>query len=80
MIVDTGLHYVGFTRDKALKYFSKYAWDDTDIAKKEVKTTGITCVFCHCLASFPASLLPCPLPCFPGWHAFSSLLFPSFMF
>ncbi|KAL9986423.1 hypothetical protein ACROYT_G000570 [Oculina patagonica] len=36
LIVDTGLHYVGFTRDEALKYFSEYAWDDTDIAKKEV--------------------------------------------
>ena len=36
MIVDTGLHYVGFSRDEALEYFSKYAWDDTDIARKEV--------------------------------------------
>ena len=36
MIVDTGLHYYGFTRDMALEYFSKYAWDDTDLAKKEV--------------------------------------------
>ena len=34
--MDTGLHYFGFTRDKALEYFSKYAWDDTDLAKKEV--------------------------------------------
>ena len=37
MIVDTGLHYVGFSRVKALKYFSDYAWDDTDLAKKEVR-------------------------------------------
>ena len=37
LIVDTGLHYVGFSRDKALKYFSDYAWDDTDLAKKEVR-------------------------------------------
>lgn len=36
LIVDTGLHYVGLSRDKALEYFSKYAWDDTDVAKKEV--------------------------------------------
>ena len=37
--MDTGLHYYGFTRDKALEYFSKYAWDETDVAKKEVKRT-----------------------------------------
>ncbi|KAL9986418.1 hypothetical protein ACROYT_G000565 [Oculina patagonica] len=36
LIVDTGLHYVGFTKDEALKYFSEFAWDDTDLAKKEV--------------------------------------------
>ena len=36
MIVDTGLHYVGLSRDDALEYFNKYAWDDTDLAKKEV--------------------------------------------
>jgi len=30
------LHYFGFTRDTALEYFSKYAWEDTDLAKKEV--------------------------------------------
>ncbi|XP_078369460.1 uncharacterized protein LOC144653347 isoform X2 [Oculina patagonica] len=36
LIVDTGLHYYGLTRDEALEYFSKYAWDDTDVAKKEV--------------------------------------------
>ena len=37
LIVDTGLHYVGMKRDEALKYFSDYAWDDTDLAKKEVR-------------------------------------------
>ena len=36
MIVDTGLHYVGLSRNQALGYFSKYAWDDTDLARKEV--------------------------------------------
>ena len=36
LIVDTGLHYVGLSRDDALEYFNKYAWDDTDLAKKEV--------------------------------------------
>ena len=36
MIVDTGLHYVGFTRDQALEYSSKYAWNDTDFGRKEV--------------------------------------------
>jgi len=40
LIVDTGLHYYGFTRETALEYFSKYAWDETDVAKKEVKRTG----------------------------------------
>ena len=39
--MDTGLHYYDFTREKALEYFSKYAWDDTDVAKKEVKTNQI---------------------------------------
>ena len=38
--MDTGLHYYGFTRETALEYFSEYAWDDTDVAKKEVKRTG----------------------------------------
>ena len=38
--MDTGLHYVGFSRNKALEYFSKYAWDDTDLAQKEVKKNG----------------------------------------
>ena len=36
LIVDTGLHYEGFTRDDALKYFADYAWDTSDTAEKEV--------------------------------------------
>ena len=36
LIVDTGLHYKGMTRTKALELFSKYAWDSTDVAEKEV--------------------------------------------
>ena len=34
--MDTGLHYKGFTRQKALDLFAKYAWDKSDIAQKEV--------------------------------------------
>ena len=34
--MDTGLHYKGFSRDDALKYFNDYAWDATDLARKEV--------------------------------------------
>ena len=36
MIVDTGLHYKGFSRDEALKYFADFAWDTSDSAEKEV--------------------------------------------
>ena len=36
LIVDTGLHYKGMTRQEALQLFSKYAWDDSDVAEKEV--------------------------------------------
>ena len=36
LIVDTGLHYKGYSRAKALELFKKYAWDDTDLSKKEV--------------------------------------------
>lgn len=36
LIVDTGLHYKGFSRDEALRYFADYAWDTSDIAQKEV--------------------------------------------
>lgn len=37
LIVDTGLHYYpNFTREDALWYFDKFAWDNTDLAEKEV--------------------------------------------
>ena len=36
LIVDTGLHYKGFTRADALSYFADYAWDTSDSAQKEV--------------------------------------------
>ncbi|EDO43630.1 predicted protein [Nematostella vectensis] len=36
LIVDTGLHHKGMTRQKALQLFSHYAWDDSDVAEKEV--------------------------------------------
>lgn len=36
MIVDTGLHYKGFTRQQASDLFGKYAWDNTDLTTKEV--------------------------------------------
>jgi len=36
LIVDTGLHFKGMTRDQAIQLFSDYAWDDTDVARKEV--------------------------------------------
>jgi len=36
LVVDTGLHYKGFTRQQAIDLFGKYAWDKTDIATKEV--------------------------------------------
>lgn len=37
LIVDTGLHYYpNFTREDALLYFDKFAWDNTDLAQKEV--------------------------------------------
>ena len=37
LIVDTGLHYYpNFTREDALSYFDKFAWDNTDLAQKEV--------------------------------------------
>lgn len=35
-MVDAGIHAKGLTRDWALDLFDKYAWDNTDIAKKEV--------------------------------------------
>ena len=36
LIVDTGLHFKGMKRDEAIKLFNDYAWDDTDVAHKEV--------------------------------------------
>lgn len=36
LIVDTGLHYRGMNRTEALELFSKYAWEDGEIAQKEV--------------------------------------------
>ena len=36
MVVDTGIHAKGLTRQEALELFDKYAWDNTDIAEKEV--------------------------------------------
>ena len=36
LVVDSGLHYKGFSRQKALNYFADYAWDESDIALKEV--------------------------------------------
>lgn len=36
LIVDTGLHYKGFSRQKALQFFADYAWDEGDTALKEV--------------------------------------------
>jgi hypothetical protein len=35
-VVDTGIHTKGLTRAEALNLFDKYAWDNTDIARKEV--------------------------------------------
>ncbi|XP_028411285.1 uncharacterized protein LOC114533864 [Dendronephthya gigantea] len=36
LIVDTGLHYTGMKRQKALKYFAEFAWDRSDKATKDV--------------------------------------------
>lgn len=36
LVVDTGLHFKGYSRQKAIDLFAKYAWDKTDIATKEV--------------------------------------------
>ena len=35
-MVDTGLHYRGLSRKKSLEIFDQKAWDNTDLAKKEV--------------------------------------------
>ena len=36
LIVDTGLHYKGKSRDWALRLFDDYAWDTSDKVEKEV--------------------------------------------
>ena len=36
LVVDSGIHAKGLTRAEALDLFDKYAWDNTDIARKEV--------------------------------------------
>ncbi|PFX12215.1 hypothetical protein AWC38_SpisGene23867 [Stylophora pistillata] len=36
LIVDSGLHYQGFSRRKALKFFADYAWDKSGGALREV--------------------------------------------
>lgn len=36
MILDSGIHTRSLTRQKALQLLDKYAWDSTDIARKEV--------------------------------------------
>ena len=36
LIVDSGLHYQGFSRQKALKFFADYAWDKSGEALREV--------------------------------------------
>lgn len=36
LIVDSGLHYKGLSRQKALQFFADYAWDESDTALKEV--------------------------------------------
>lgn len=36
MIVDTGLHYKGLTREQSLEMFGQFLWDDSDVTRKEV--------------------------------------------
>lgn len=36
LMMDTGLHSKGKTRDWALRLFADYAWDTSDVAVKEV--------------------------------------------
>ena len=36
MMMDTGLHFKGYSRAWALKMFEDYAWDTSDVAVKEV--------------------------------------------
>lgn len=36
LIVDSGLHFKGLSRQKALQFFADYAWDESDTATREV--------------------------------------------
>lgn len=36
LVVDTGLHHKGFSRQQAIDLFAKYAWDKSDLTEKEV--------------------------------------------
>ncbi|XP_032218034.2 uncharacterized protein LOC5517661 [Nematostella vectensis] len=36
LIIDTGLHSKGLTREQGLELFDRYAWDNTDISRKEL--------------------------------------------
>jgi len=36
LVVDVGMHASNMTRDEALQLFSKFTWDDSDTAKKEL--------------------------------------------
>ena len=36
LIVDSGLHYQGFSRQKALDFFADFAWDESGEALREV--------------------------------------------
>ena len=36
LIIDTGLHYNGLTREESLQLLRKYVWEHTDIGRKEV--------------------------------------------
>lgn len=36
LVVDTGLHYKGFSRQESLQYFKDYVWETSDVVQKEV--------------------------------------------
>ena len=36
LIIDTGLHYKGISREEALEYFADYVWTTSDIVQKEL--------------------------------------------
>ncbi|XP_031562253.1 uncharacterized protein LOC116298050 isoform X3 [Actinia tenebrosa] len=36
LVVDTGLHYKGFSHQKALQYFQEYMWETSDVMQQEV--------------------------------------------